>query len=154
MVNLDVWLEANFCELELVSAAQCHRVDASYLAVPFSALLVSLHLACYRQLAHRLAPRRGAHRLCNRVGSDYRLGGRWIPYGLPPPLDSRCQNHDARGSVVYQRTLRLFRGEAGSRHRAPLGFPSLCCPAQLRVRAELLAGLDDVKRGVGNTRPC
>src|SRR6266446_7816800 len=111
MINLDVWLEGTLRELGLVFGAQCHRVDASYRALPFPALLVSLRLACHRQVAHRLAARRSAARVRRAAGSDYWLRGRRISHGVPPPLDSRRQNHDVRGPVVYQRALRLYRSE-------------------------------------------
>jgi len=72
---------------------------------------------------------RAAVRLCtSRCCSDYWLRGRRISHGYRHHLIP-VQNHDVRGPVVYQRALRLYRSEGGSRHRAPLCFLRLVARA-------------------------
>src|ERR1700740_369893 len=98
MVDLDVGLEGNVCELGLASVARYHRDRASYLAIPLSAFLVSLHLASHGQVAHYLVPRRDTTRLCGPAGSYYWFRCGRISHGLPPPPDSRCEDHHVRGA--------------------------------------------------------
>src|SRR5258707_3793641 len=104
-------MKENLRDLGLVSCWQCHSVYASYLAISLPAILVSLRLACHRQVAHRLAARRSAARVRRAAGSDYWLRGRRISHGVPPPLDSRRPTTAVPWPLVYQAATCLYGAE-------------------------------------------
>src|SRR5580704_4449991 len=108
------WRDAPL-ELDLAVGKQRDWPDRRRTVVFLAAVLVSRDLAGDVKLGKPEAARCGAADLCGAVTAHYRRDGGRLSHGAQPSHFRRQYNYDIRGTVVFQRDLRLFSRETGAR---------------------------------------